>query len=125
MRITRALAVGLSWLATAVPAGAQTGDELRWRCAYDAAPGPRIVCRLARWPEADAQSASFPEAMDPMPPLMTRIRKAPETLADERIVIPLHAPPVDMRFVARLARAVMCGSRTDCAVDFSSEPAEY
>jgi hypothetical protein len=126
MRITRsiaALVVSLQALAAA-PGWAQTGDELRWRCAYDTVPGPGVACRLAQWPAPDSQAASLPDALDRLPPIMKRIRSAPETLADERIVIPLYAPPVDMRFVARLARAVMCGSRADCAVEFSSEPVE-
>jgi hypothetical protein len=120
MRIT--LIVALASLAASAPARAQTSDELRWACAYDAAPSPRIACRLLHWPAPDPLAEASPETADRLPPIMTRIRKAPETLADERIVIPLHGPPVDMRFVARLARAVMCGSRTDCAVDFSYEP---
>src|SRR3954469_1043319 len=119
IRITGRLAVVLFSLAAAATARAQTGDELRWRCAYDAVPGPRVACRLVQWPASVAQPA---ETTGPLPPMLTRIRKAPETLVDERIVIPLHAPPVDMRFVARLAHAVMCGARTDCDVQFSPTP---
>jgi hypothetical protein len=121
IRITGSLVIVLFSLAATAPARAQAGDGLLWRCAYDAVPGPRIACRLVRWPASDAQPA---DPTGPLPPILTRIRKAPETLVDERIVIPLHAPPVDMRFVARLAHAVMCGARTDCDVDFSPDPAE-
>lgn len=119
IRLTGCLAAVLLSLATTAPAHAQTGDELRWRCAYDAVPGPRVACRLVRWPASTLPAASA-EATGALAPMLTRIRKAPETLVDERIVIPLHAPPVDMRFVARLAYAVMCGDRRDCDVEFSS-----
>ena len=122
MRVTRwFVALGLALAAAAVDAAP---DELRWRCAYDAAPGPRVACRLVHWPAVDPQAYSPKTIDDERTPILTRIRKAPETLADERIVIPLYAPPVDMPFVARLATAVMCGSRADCAVDFYSTPAD-
>ncbi len=122
MRVARWF-VALS-LALAAAAANAAPDELLWRCAYDAAPGPRVACRLVHWPEVDPQ-AYWPKTIDDdRTPMLARIRKAPETLADERIVIPLYTPPVDMPFVAQLARAVMCGSRADCAVEFSSSPTE-
>jgi hypothetical protein len=128
IRITHSLVVVLVAilfsLAATATARAQTGDELRWRCAYDAVPGPRVACRLVRWPAGGAQPTASADTTEALTPMLTRIRKAPETLVDERIVIPLHAPPVDMRFVARLAHAVMCGPRADCAVDFSGDPTE-
>jgi hypothetical protein len=110
--------------AFAAAAHAQTGDKLLWRCWYDDAPASHIACRLVQWPAPDAQPALLPVAVDRLPSMVRLIRTAPETLADERIVIPLYSPPIDMRFVARLARAVMCGSRTACEVDFSEEPRE-
>jgi hypothetical protein len=125
MRVKYLLAV--LTVAAAAAAGAshaQTGDQLRWRCWYDAAPAPRVACRLLQWPVAQPQPVSAYDATDRLPPVVRRIRKAPETLADERLVIPLYGPPVEMRFVERLAHAVMCGGRTDCAVDFSAEPRE-
>jgi hypothetical protein len=122
MRVTRWCVV--LWLLLAATAVNAASDDLLWRCAYDAAPGPRVACRLVHWPAVDPQVYEPGTVDDERTPILTRIRKAPETLADERIVIPLYGPPVDMRFVARLARAVMCGSRADCAVDFSSTPAD-
>ncbi|HEY6863215.1 MAG TPA: hypothetical protein VI319_04890 [Burkholderiales bacterium] len=118
MRVTRLavmLALGLS------PLASNAEDAVRWRCAYDPAPAPRIACRLVRAPGMDA-AAPFPETAGRQLPMLTRIRTVPETLVDERIVIPLWGPPVDMRFVARLATEVMCGRRPDCGVDFSSDP---
>jgi hypothetical protein len=106
------------------PAFAQAGDELRWRCSYDSVPAPLVACRPVQWPGPEALPVSLSGTLDRLPPLVKRIRMAPETLADERIVIPLYAPPIDMRFVARLARAVMCGSRPACEVDFSETPEE-
>jgi hypothetical protein len=124
MRITRLLvALLVSLPGFAANAAEPASDTLRWRCVYEAVPAPGVACRLVHSPATDASAAAFPEISD-LRPLMTRIRNAPETLVDERIVIPLYAPPVDMRFVARLARAVMCGSRADCAVEFSSDPAD-
>ena len=120
MRVSRLavmLALGLS------PLASNAADGVRWRCAYDPVPAPRIACRLVHAPGMDA-AAPFPETAGPQPPMLTRIRTAPETLADERIAIPLWGPPVDMRFAARLATEVMCGKRPDCAVDFSYDPSD-
>lgn len=118
MRVARLVMV----LALCGAAASKAEDAVRWRCAYDPVPGPRLACRLVRSPRADA-TATLPET-ESRQPMLTRIRKAPETLADERIAIPLWGPPVDMRFAARLASEVMCGRRPDCAVDFSPDPSD-
>src|SRR5581483_1694593 len=101
-----------------------SADELRWRCWYDASPDPQVACRLIETRAPDATPVALAVSVDRLAPMVQTIRTAPETLGGERIVIPLYSPPIETHWVTRLARAVMCGSRADCAVDFSSGPAD-
>jgi len=77
---------------------------------------PAIGCMLAT--AAPVSTKRDPSAM-PLPPLAARIRRDPESLDGETIVIPLHSPPIDNAFAERLARSVICGgTRPDCGVEF-------
>lgn len=55
-------------------------------------------------------------------PVVRRIRGDPGSLDGQVILIPLHAPPIDMRQAARLARGVLCGGRAGCEVEFAPPP---
>lgn len=110
---------------TALSALAHAGDmvqaegETRWRCWYQPAlEDPVIACRLlqAGTPTGD------PAATAGLPPFVRRIRDDPASFLDQVVVIPLRAPPIDMRLAERLASSVMCGRKLACSVDFASEP---
>lgn len=110
-------------LAVAGNASAQPFDApddpavVSWRCWYGEERGPALVCRLVRAPRVDESEAS-----EELPPMLERIRSRPGTLRDQLVLIPLFGPPVDIARAERLARAVMCGGLTTCAVDFARGP---
>jgi hypothetical protein len=58
---------------------------------------------------------------DRLPKLVKAIRDDPQSLDEKTVAIPLHNIPIDMAHTARLARAVMCGTRADCEVAFHAE----
>ena len=108
--------------AVAHAAGAMDPEgATRWRCWYvPAVESPVIACRLL---DAGLPSGEAPTATSrPLPSMVQQIRNDPQSLADNVVVIPLHAPPIDMRLAARLAKSVMCGARASCSVDFGAEP---
>jgi len=72
------------------------GEEPAWRCWYN--PPEHITC-----------------VIDPL----SAIR--PRALRHRFLHIPLHTHPFDMSGVQTLARAVVCGSRPECAMHFSAE----
>lgn len=105
--------------AQSIPEGVPDARAVVWRCWYSEDRGPAVACRLLQAPEVVAQ---LPVVTGTSVPVFSRIRNNPRSLGDEVMLIPLHAPPLDMAFTARLARAVMCGARPSCVVDFGSEP---
>lgn len=122
MGTARWVVIVLASIATAAHAADATGveGETRWRCWY--APdveNPVIACRLLEAGEGVIDNVA---TATPLPPFVQRIRTDPRSLADNIVVIPLHAPPIDMRFASRLASGVMCGRRAACSVDFGNEP---
>ena len=112
-------------LLAGIPAVAHAADvlqpesETRWRCWYQpAVESPVIACRLLQ----AGSDAANPAAVAFLPPMVRRIREDPQSLEDTVVVIPLHAPPIDMRLASRLASNVMCGRKPACRVDFGNEP---
>lgn len=120
MRFARLIfGVLASLWAVAHAADATPANETRWRCWYvPAVESPVIACRLL---QAGSRGAD-PRAAAPLPPMVRRIREDPQSLLDNVVVIPLHAPPIDMRLASRLASSVMCGRTPACRVDFAAEP---
>jgi hypothetical protein len=123
MRVARWLIGALTGVsALAHGAGAMEPEGgTRWRCWYvPAVESPVIACRLL---EAGVPGEVAPTAASkPLPSMVQQIRNDPQSLVDNVVVIPLHAPPIDMRLAARLAKSVMCGARASCSVDFANEP---
>lgn len=119
-RVGAALAALAAMAAQGVPA--EEAGAPRWSCGYQAEPAPSVACRLARAPGPEAIPAAVPPWMERMPPVVRRIRGDPGSLDGQVILIPLHAPPIDMRQAARLARGVLCGGRAGCEVEFATPP---
>lgn len=112
-----ALAAPPAFAATPGEAGVPT----RWRCHYLGEPQPAISCSLdvaQAIPVADLDPALDDDASPRE--FVDRIRSRPASLAGKAVRIPLWAPPIDMAFAVRLARAVMCGARAGCEVDFEA-----
>ncbi|HET9578134.1 MAG TPA: hypothetical protein VFP44_09930 [Usitatibacter sp.] len=118
MRIARWLIGALASLSAVAWAAdpMSPGSETRWRCWYHqpADEEPVIACRLLQVGTAGVD----PATLAGLPPMVRRIRGDPASLLDEVVVIPLHAPPIEMRLAARLASSVMCGRTPACSVDF-------
>ena len=116
-RVGAALVAVAAMAAHAAPEE-ETGAP-RWSCWYQGEPAPSVACRLARAPGPEAIPAAVPPWMERMPPVVRRIRGDPGSLDGQVILIPLHAPPIDMRDAGRLARGVMCGAQAACQVEFA------
>lgn len=96
------------------------GDGPRWACWYSSHQ-LNIQCLLIHAPtEGTTERASQVAAkMDRrLPELVKIIWGSPEQLAGRYVSIPLMSIPFEMEFVGVLARSVMCGARTDCAILF-------
>jgi hypothetical protein len=121
-RMTLALVASLATFAHAADA-LDVGQGVRWRCWYTGqAENPGIACRLAEPAEPVAQQPLDPQsAALVLPPFVRQIHTDPESLREKVIVIPLHAPPIDLRMAMRLATSVMCGRRVGCLVEFAPE----
>jgi len=105
-------------------------EPVVWSCAIDGETS--VVCRLRMAPgaepvgAADAATAFVPTGTPDgearpgrLPTLVRTLREDPGALAGRTVLIPLHTEPTDMAFVRQLAAAVMCGSRSNCRVDFA------
>lgn len=99
---------------------------VNWRCWHALQNPDSITCRLR--PTAEMLAAAETQATSPSPSparhpsMLYTVRNAPESLGGETVLIPLYGPPVDWEKVERLARVAMCGTRTDCSVEFSRLP---
>lgn len=115
--------LGAALVATAAlaspPAAGEAPVAVKWRCWYQVEAEPSVACRLERAPGADATPALVPAWMERMPAVVRQIRGDPGSLDGQIILIPLHAPPIDMQLAVRLARGVMCGARPGCEVEFA------
>lgn len=112
------LALGTACLASFAqtePAGSGEPAAVLWSCWY-APERTGVACRLVRAPGVASPTPIASATM------LGRVRNDPASLEGEAVVIPLHGPPLDMGRVATLARAVMCGARPSCEVDFRSGP---
>lgn len=111
----------LACLAGAVRAessGQSPEHELHWRCWYDRQAG--ISCVVDAVPPSG--SPSLPALPPDLPAVVRAMRAKPGSLRGRIVYIPLLTEPYDMAFTATLARAVVCGSRHDCVVDFNPRP---
>ena len=73
---------------------------------------------MAKWPRLTLREC-VPQGMESMPPVVRQIRGDTGSLEWQVILIPLHAPPIDMRDAACLARGVLCGAQASCQVEFT------
>ncbi len=104
-----------------VPAAVHALPDSRshWYCWL--APPATVSCLLESAPSSiDTGGVDF-EALQRLPSVVSDMRTDPGRLRGERIDIPLHGSPVDLDFVAVLARSVMCGSQRHCAVSFTEQ----
>jgi hypothetical protein len=105
-----------------VPGVPDVVQGVHWHCWYTGQlENPGIACRLTE-PEEPVTPQALDSAMLQLPQIVRRIRTDPESLRDNVVVIPLHAPPIDMRMAMRLANSVMCGRRVGCTVELSPQP---
>jgi len=115
-------ALGPASSASADAASLTAPETLRWRCWYDQS--VHISCLIEYLaetaPDANTRNPYTPD--ENLPPVIRSLRTNPENFRQRIIRIPLHAPPVEMEFAARLARAVVCGSRPGCSVHFTASP---
>lgn len=98
--------------------GAVGAETLRWRCWYDRQ--VHILCLLV----AEAPAGNLPmESLPPgLPESVKLLRSHPEAFRGRLVHIPLHTYSLDEAFAAQLATMTVCGSRRDCAVDYSQTP---
>ena len=112
------------FLAAAVllaPGLSLAGEPTRWNCIYAPADGEFIACQLLSTPVEGPAAQPLPASHERLPRLAKDIRDDPQSLDRKTVVIPLHNTPIDMARTGQLARAVMCGTRTDCEVAFHAE----
>ena len=101
-------------------AHAQSDAGTTWYCWYR---GDTFVhCRL-RSAEPSKKAAVPPVATSDrsLPEIVQIIRDDPGSLKNQSVSIPLHTIPYDMDFVRQLAKSVMCGGQTACAIDFGAD----
>jgi len=100
--------------------GGALGDGPRWACWYAQAQ-LSVQCLLIQVPTQGLEMRAIEVASRidrRLPTLVKTIWGNPEQLAGTHISIPLMSPPIEMDFVALLAKSVMCGSRKDCSIHF-------
>ena len=95
------------------------GSQINWYCWYT--PPTGVTCLLEAAPASIETGGVDFESLKRLPPAVTVMRSDPARLRGQRIEIPLHSPPIEMRFTALLARSVMCGSQRHCAVSFDAQ----
>lgn len=95
------------------------GSEINWYCWY--APPARVACLLEAAPSSIETDGVDFESLQRLPRTVTELRTDPARVRGQRIEVPLHSPPIEMRSAALLARAVMCGSQRRCAVSFDAQ----
>lgn len=102
---------------------AAAADNLHWRCWYDQQ--VHITCLVDEVPDTARAGAEVPLPAN-IPGIVKLLRKDPGAFRNRIVHVPLHTQPYDMEFTATLARATVCGSRSDCTVNFTSQlpPAE-
>ena len=99
------------------PLAAVAADNLQWRCWYDQQ--IHITCLLDEAPEA--APAMAPALPSNIPAMVAALRKDPGAFRNRLVHVPLHTQPLDMEFTALLARSAVCGSRSDCSVNFTAQ----
>lgn len=113
----RALVLVLPTLAAAAADDGQLPAEgMLWRCWYDLE--VHITCTV----ESRPGGGTMDDPASPLPAVVQEMSRNLPTTRLRFIHIPLHTEPDDMAFVAELAGAIVCGSRPDCAVNFSATP---
>ncbi|MBK8321304.1 MAG: hypothetical protein IPL06_00845 [Betaproteobacteria bacterium] len=113
-----------TFLAAAIllgPGFAHAGEPTRWNCVYAPTDGEFIACQLLSTPVVGPDARPAQAGHERLPRLVKDIRDDPQSLDRKTVVIPLHNTPIDMARTGQLARAVMCGTRTDCEVAFHAE----
>jgi len=100
-----------------LPLSALAGDTLQWRCWYNQQ--VHITCLIDEVPETAPVMGAL-NLPDNLPPIVARLRRDPASFRNQAVHIPLHTQPYDMAFTALLARSAVCGSRPDCAVNFTT-----
>lgn len=104
----------------AFPAAATANDArapvepLLWRCWYDPV-RPAMACLLEDGP---AERGEFHPGTLTGPETFRALQVDPGRFADEPILVPLHAPPIDMKRAEQLARSVVCYRHPQCRVAF-------
>lgn len=108
------LVLCLSVLPTASAAPPQAPEPLAWRCWYDPV-RPAMACLLEEGPP---ERGEFHPGALSGPETFRALQVDPGRFADEPILVPLYAPPIDMKRAEQLARNVVCYRHPRCRVAF-------
>lgn len=113
LSVSSGAVVAASMLAGSVHADA---GQTVWRCWYEGRGA--LVCSV-REVASEGRTADA-GALSPLSPEILRtVRNDPGALRGRFVIIPLHTIPYDNESVARLARITVCGSRTDCTMQYA------
>lgn len=113
-------------LADEVPADAAATVErkaLHWRCWFNQHAHIHCLLDSATAEQAATAPAEAPPAS--LPPLVAELRNRPAAFKSVLVRIPLYSAPLDDAMAGTLASAIMCGSRSDCSVHYSSRVPDY
>lgn len=89
---------------------------LHWRCWYNQQ--AHIHCLLDS--AAAEQSAGGQPTATNLPRIVGEMRQRPSSFKSVLVRIPTYSEPIDASFASTLAQAIMCGSRADCSVRYTS-----